>query len=181
MAELDENPIPSEPGRPEINLGGRPQAVAEAMYSDAFWEQLSEAWPLPRTATEVACSRCGTRTTSASPTARGGTSSRRSRSIRCMDQVERRTVEEDDAAARSFNEAAPRFSPGTTGEYFCTFFPPSDRAACRRSPVRTPGPIVVIGTTGDPATPLDSTRKMAAALEDGRLIVVTADQHTGYR
>lgn len=42
------------------------------------------------------------------------------------------------------------------------------------------GPIVVIGTTGDPATPLDSTRNMVKALEEGRLIVVTADQHTGY-
>ena len=43
------------------------------------------------------------------------------------------------------------------------------------------GPIVVIGTTGDAATPLQSTRNMAAALEDGRLVVVTADQHTGYQ
>ena len=43
------------------------------------------------------------------------------------------------------------------------------------------GPIVVIGTTGDPSTPLASSRKMAAALEDGRLVVVEANQHTGYR
>ena len=42
------------------------------------------------------------------------------------------------------------------------------------------GPVVVVGTTGDPATPLISTRHMAEALEDGRLVVVTADQHTGY-
>ncbi|CAN0340063.1 unnamed protein product, partial [Phaeothamnion confervicola] len=41
-------------------------------------------------------------------------------------------------------------------------------------------PIVVIGTTGDPATPLEGTRRMADALADGRLIVVTADRHTGY-
>jgi hypothetical protein len=39
---------------------------------------------------------------------------------------------------------------------------------------------VVIGTTGDAATPLASSRKMTAALEDGRLIVVTANRHTGY-
>ena len=42
------------------------------------------------------------------------------------------------------------------------------------------GPIVVVGTTGDAATPLESSRKMAAALTDGRLIVATEDQHTGY-
>jgi hypothetical protein len=42
------------------------------------------------------------------------------------------------------------------------------------------GPIVVIGTTGDPATPLASTRKMAAELEQGILLIVEANQHTGY-
>jgi hypothetical protein len=38
----------------------------------------------------------------------------------------------------------------------------------------------VVGTTGDPATPLSSTENMADALEDGVLLVVEADQHTGY-
>jgi hypothetical protein len=42
------------------------------------------------------------------------------------------------------------------------------------------GPIVVIGTTGDPATPFESTRAMAETLEDGRFVIVEADQHTGY-
>ena len=37
-----------------------------------------------------------------------------------------------------------------------------------------------MGTTGDPATPLDGTRKMAAALENGRLVEVVGNQHTGY-
>ena len=43
MAELDEAPIPSEDGRPDVTRGVALQAVAEAMYSDDFWEQLSEA------------------------------------------------------------------------------------------------------------------------------------------
>ena len=37
-----------------------------------------------------------------------------------------------------------------------------------------------MGTTGDPATPLEGTRKMAEALEEGRLVVVAGNQHTGY-
>ena len=42
------------------------------------------------------------------------------------------------------------------------------------------GPIVVIGTTGDAATPLTSTRKAAKNLEEGVLVIVEADRHTGY-
>ena len=42
------------------------------------------------------------------------------------------------------------------------------------------GPILVVGTTGDPATPLASTQAMADALEGAVLLTVVADQHTGY-
>ena len=100
-------------------------------------------------------------------------------SISCMDQSERPTVEQSDADALLINEAAPRASPNTTGDYFCTFYPESIDPRVEITGAGA-GPIVVIGTTGDPATPLESTRAMAAALEDGRLIIVTADQHTGY-
>jgi hypothetical protein len=69
--------------------------------------------------------------------------------------------------------------PGSAGDYSCTFFPPSSDPRIEITGAGA-GPIVVIGTTGDPATPLASTRAMADALDDGRLVVVTANEHTGY-
>ena len=99
--------------------------------------------------------------------------------ISCIDSPDRPTVAEDDATAPQLNNAAPRFAPGTTGSYFCTFFPaPVDPRVDVTG--KGAGPILVMGTTGDPATPLASTENMAKALEDGRLVIVTADQHTGY-
>jgi TAP-like protein len=74
---------------------------------------------------------------------------------------------------------APRAAPGTTGSYFCTFFPPAIEPSAAITGAGA-GPILVMGTTGDPATPLASTEKMADALEDGRLVVVEAEGHTGY-
>jgi hypothetical protein len=46
--------------------------------------------------------------------------------------------------------------------------------------VRAPGapPIVVIGTTGDPATPLPWAEGLAAELGSGRLVVVEGSAHT---
>ena len=43
MRSLDESPIPSEPGRPDVNLSVMRQAYVQAMYADSFWPQLSEA------------------------------------------------------------------------------------------------------------------------------------------
>ncbi|MEI7755712.1 MAG: alpha/beta hydrolase, partial [Actinomycetota bacterium] len=99
--------------------------------------------------------------------------------ISCMDAAERLTVAEEDASAASFIAAAPRFAPGTTGSYFCTFYPPAQDPRVTITG-KGAGPVLVVGTTGDPATPLSSTENMAKALEQGVLLVVTADQHTGY-
>ena len=61
----------------------------------------------------------------------------------------------------------------------CTFYPPS-------TDVRVPvtgagaGPVLVVGTTGDPATPLEGTKAMADTLEGGVLLTVVGNEHTGY-
>ena len=68
---------------------------------------------------------------------------------------------------------------GTTGGYQCTFFPTSESPRVDITGAGA-GPIVVCGATGDASTPLASTRNMADALEDGRLVVIEADQHTCY-
>jgi hypothetical protein len=99
--------------------------------------------------------------------------------ITCQDDPTRLTVAQDDATAPQFRAVAPRSSPATIGSYFCTFFPPSTDPEVEVN-TKGAGPIVVVGTTGDPATPLATSRKMADALDDGRLLVVHAEGHTGY-
>ena len=41
-------------------------------------------------------------------------------------------------------------------------------------------PILVIGTTEDPATPLAQARSLSGALERGRLLVADGEQHTSF-
>ena len=42
------------------------------------------------------------------------------------------------------------------------------------------GPVLVLATTGDPATPLAAAKRALADLEDARLLTVAADHHTSY-
>ena len=179
MEDIDAHPLPTREGRPDLTRSMALQAVGQAMYDDALWDQLADAladaqqgdgdgllilfdayfyrqpdgtWPNLLEAFQV---------------------------ISCMDSAERPTIEEYDANALEISRLAPRFSPATVGSYDCEWFPPSEQP---RIPITGAGagPIVVVGTTGDPATPLVGTEAMAAALQDGRLVVVDADQHTGY-
>jgi pimeloyl-ACP methyl ester carboxylesterase len=179
MAELDENPIPTSAGRPDLTRGMALTAVAQAMYSDSYWSFLENA---------LAAAQAGDGSDLLSlyddyfqrqPDGTYGNELEAFVNILCADSPDRITVEEADARVPQYQANAPRFSPGTTGDYTCTFWP---KALDPRIKItgKGAGPIVVIGTTGDAATPLASTRNMVKALEEGRLIVVTAEQHTGY-
>ena len=179
MAKLDASPIPSRPGRPDVDHGVALGGVVQAMYSQTYWPQLRRALAdaekgdgsglLDLFDAYFQRQMDGTYTNDLEAF----------QTIHCMDQAERTDAAKEDADAAKVHEAAPRLAPGTAGGYFCSFFPKSadPRAAITG---KGAGPIVVVGTTGDPATPLESSRNMAKALEDGRLVVVTADKHTGY-
>jgi pimeloyl-ACP methyl ester carboxylesterase len=179
MQDLDDQPIPSEPGRPDVTRGVALQGVAQAMYSESFWDQLSEALSDAQAGDGAGLLHLYDNYYQRQADGSWGNELEAFQTISCMDDPERLTVEEDDATAPEYIAVAPRFAPGTTGTYFCTFFP---SAIDPRVDITGDGagPILVIGTTGDPATPLSSTRAMADTLEDGRLVVVHADQHTGY-
>ena len=100
------------------------------------------------------------------------------RVIDCMDQPLRQTVEEVDAGTPAFHEAAPAWCRRIRRAG--THVVPTACGGAADVTAVGAGPVIVIGTTGDPATPFDSTRTMSDELEDARLLVVTANQHTGY-
>jgi pimeloyl-ACP methyl ester carboxylesterase len=179
MLRLDDDPIPTQPGRADATRKMALQAVAQAMYSDALWDDLEEALADAQDGDGSGLLALYDEYYVRNDDGTYDNSLEAFQTISCMDTEERPTVEEEDAEAGLFNEAAPRFSPHTTGGYFCSFYP---RAPDPRVDVTGTGagPILVVGTTGDPATPLESTENMAEALEDGVLLVVEADQHTGY-
>jgi pimeloyl-ACP methyl ester carboxylesterase len=179
MAKIDAKPLPTVEGRPLLTRGVALQGVGEAMYSDQLWPALeaalAAAWQGDGSGLLALYDSYYMR----QPDGTWDDSLEAFQVIHCMDSAERLTVEEEDATASEFNEVAPRFAPGTTGSYFCTFFPESTDPRVEITGAGA-GPIVVCGATGDAATPLESTRNMAETLEDGRLIIINADQHTCY-
>ena len=179
MLALDQQPIPTVDGRPDLTRGMALQAVAQAMYLESTWPELEAALATAESGDGTGLLNLFDQYFQRSPDGTYDNSLEAFQVIECQDTAERLTVEEDNATVAQFQAAAPRFAPGTTGSYFCTFFPPSIDPS---DPITGAGagPILVMGTTGDPATPIGSTQKMADALEDGRLVIVEAEGHTGY-
>lgn len=179
MLDIDDTPIPTVDGRPELTRSMALTAVAEAMYSESLWEQAHQALADAQQGDGAGLLELFDEYFRRRNDGTWDNSLEAFQVISCADEPARLTVEEEDAAAVKFQEVAPRYSPGTIGSYFCTFFPPSPDPEVPVN-AKGAGPILVMGTTGDPATPLASTRLMADALDDGRLVIVHAEGHTGY-
>jgi pimeloyl-ACP methyl ester carboxylesterase len=62
----------------------------------------------------------------------------------------------------------------------CSVWPVSPRPPAPRLTATGAPPILVIGTTEDPATPLPQARALAATLASGRLLVAAGEQHTSF-
>jgi pimeloyl-ACP methyl ester carboxylesterase len=180
MASLDESPLPSAGDRVAVNRSVAVLAVAQAMYSDNYWPALERALDDAADGDGSGLLQLHDAYYGRRPDGTYSNLIEAFQAINCADEAERPTVEEADADVDEVLAVAPRIFPYTTGSYSCTFFPP---ALDPRIDITTAGagPIVVIGTTGDPATPLESSRAMADTLEDGRLVIVEANAHTGYR
>ena len=99
----------------------------------------------------------------------------------CSSDLSPRAVEQVAAVANRTARAAPRFGASTVWLGLpCTFWPVAPTATVLRGSVPVGPHVLVIGTTGDPATPYAWARALTARLGDARLLTVTGTSHTAY-
>ena len=98
--------------------------------------------------------------------------------IDCLDFKDNRSIEEMKKDSRVFDEKAPLFGPYLAYSGLgCTYF--NAPKATTIVPTKTTNPIVIIGTTGDPATPYQWAQGLNKILTNSVLLSLTGDGHTG--
>jgi hypothetical protein len=98
--------------------------------------------------------------------------------IDCLDFADNRSVKEMKADAQVFAKQALLFGPYLAyGGLVCKYF--ETPKAKQVLPTKTANPIVIIGTTGDPATPYEWAQGLNKILTNSVLISLTGDGHTG--
>jgi pimeloyl-ACP methyl ester carboxylesterase len=181
LDDLDQHPLPTSSGRLLTQALGR-FGVVLPLYVKALWPVLTIAM------SQAINEHRGDQLLALSDqyTARGqdGYSSNEYTAfwaVSCLDYADSVSGEEMPSKFKEFDDASPTF-----GRLFVY-----DLAKCADWPVRstrTPGPIhapgappiVVIGTTRDPATPYAWAQALASQLDSGHLITRDGDGHTGY-
>lgn len=186
LTQLETTRIPTEDGRPDVTQGVFELAVAQALYSDSLWPQLEQALAdaidgdgagilalydayygrLPGGGYADDLEAYFAITCADDPSAGGDAG--------IDEAVERRA---------DFLRSSPRI--GTSAAYevlICASFPGGTFGEVEDFEITGAGagPVVVVGNTGDPATPFEGSRRMAETLEGGVFVEVEAEQHTAY-
>jgi pimeloyl-ACP methyl ester carboxylesterase len=179
VLDIDAKPLEVSKDRTLVTQGVLFTAVAQAMYSDYYWPQLSEALSAAQGGDGKGILQLYDDYYQRNEDGTYGNELEAFLAISCLDDPGATSTEEVDSHIEDFIAAAPRLGGNFAYGYSCALWPVKQAAKVAITG-KGAGPIVVVGTTGDAATPLSSTRKMAQGIEQGILIVVDANQHTGY-
>ncbi len=152
-------------------------ALLDGLYSRNDWPQLGDALAADASGNGAPASSM------ANHYARGGSSNgaMASVAIDCLDHPVDRDLAAYDELADSLRASAPVFGPLLIwGEASCAVWPdPPTRAAAPVSAAGAP-PILLVGTTGDPATPYAWAVNVSHELSGSALLTVDGDNHVAY-
>lgn len=177
---IDRSDFPTASGRPNLNLSITYSAIANALYSRTLWPQLDEALDAAESGDGSLLLALYDDYYRRQPDGTYPNLIEAFIAISCADDRGPSTVGGVDDYYDEILAAAPRLARAFQGGYVCVFWP-TPSAPPLEITGRGAGPILVIGTTNDPATPLAGTQKMADALEGGVLVTVSGEGHLGYR
>jgi pimeloyl-ACP methyl ester carboxylesterase len=180
MLSLDIIPIANDDGRIPTNQGVAQTGIADTLYSDSQWPQLENALsaadlgdgqPLLILFDEY-FGRNSAGQVDDSLDAYFG--------ITCLDRDQNVTTEQVLNLADELNSVAPRLGAGWIQEMLiCANWKIAPRGGVTVQ-AKTNNRIVVVGSTGDAATPLEGTKNMVSALGHARLVISPLEQHTTY-
>ncbi|MEU1890691.1 alpha/beta hydrolase [Streptomyces pristinaespiralis] len=181
FAKLDASPVPTGQDR-ELGESLATTGVIAAMYDDGAWPQL-------RTALAAAQDGDGAPLLAMADSyyereADGSYANLMfaNAAVNCLDlPAAFKTSDAVRAAAPEFEKASPVFGRGFAWAALnCGHWPVPPTGKPHPIEAKGAAPIVVVGTTRDPATPYKWAESLAGQLSSGRLLTYDGDGHTAY-
>jgi pimeloyl-ACP methyl ester carboxylesterase len=101
--------------------------------------------------------------------------------VNCLDHPEHESLAQIEAGAAHFDKVAPVFGPSAAWDsYSCSNWPEPRIQPVPDFSAKGAAPILVLGTTRDPATPYQQAVNLAHELDSGVLLSRDGDGHTAY-
>lgn len=176
-------PLPTDDGDRVLTQSLALSGVITALYSNFTWPDLTSALDLAINENDgTGLLKLADTGNSRNPDGTfDGNGNEAFMAINCLDYPVEGTEADWRADGQEMKENFPIFGDAIAyGEFYCAQWPyQSER---ERLPIEAAGsaPILVIGTTRDPATPYEWSVSLAEQLENGHLLTHDGDGHTAY-
>ena len=184
LKRLDSSPIPMRDGREkQLTEGWATLGLAQAMYDQGSWRILTDALR------DVVDRDDGTELMAiADQYARRDSRGRYTENlleafyaISCLDNPGSPDPAYYERLSAQAREKAPVFGAGLAwGAATCSAWPVKGGTGPHKVTAEGSGPIVVVGTTRDPATPYEWAVRVRRQLANARLLTFDGDGHTAY-
>ncbi|MFE9019776.1 alpha/beta hydrolase [Streptomyces sp. NPDC007808] len=183
LRRIDANPLPTSSDR-KLTEALALIGLLYPLYSEASWPRLTSAVKAAEQGdgTELLALADDYNDRDASGHYMTGTHSQRA--ISCLDDKQRPTVEETKKLLPRFEKISPVFGPmlGWDTAGWCHDWPVAGQYDTPEVSAPGAAPILLVGNTGDPATPYEGTRRMADELGKGVGVMITwkGEGHAAY-
>ena len=182
LKKLDSAPLSTQDPARKLDEPLATTGIMTAMYEDSYWPVLREALTSAMKGDGTALLRLSDLYYERDPSGSYSNLMYANAAVNCLDLPPAAEDPQDvQRALPSFRKASPRFGTMMAwSSLSCSAWPVE--ATGKTRPLRAKGaaPILVIGTTRDPATPYEWAEGLASQLESGVLLTYDADGHTAY-
>jgi pimeloyl-ACP methyl ester carboxylesterase len=179
LAKAEASPVEGPDGR-EATPGWIFVAVISSLYTESGWQQLAKAVDGLQTGDASDIFDLADQYADRKPDGSYSNLFDANLAVNCADTAGAPTVEKIRQLQGEWRKKYPLFGAALAmGMLPCTFWPgardPYPAGAATGAP-----PIVVVGTTGDPATPYENTAELAKMLGTGQVLTWEGEGHTAY-
>ena len=184
LASVDASPLPrtGDNAVPRLTEGWASLGIAHAMYDQRQWEFLVDSMRGAIRGDGTGLMQLANQYAERNPGGQyGGNIMEAIYAVNCLDKPDSDDLDERRRLAEESVEQAP-----TWGAYLmwsslpCGSWPVSPTGAPERISAQGADPVVVIGTTRDPATPYEWAVRLREQLSSASLVTFEGDGHTAY-
>ncbi len=183
LASIDRSPLPTSMGAErELTQALAATGVAAALYNGSYWPMLRQALRQAINGNGTKLMQLANALMGRQPDGTYTNQTAANMAINCLDRPMSHDLDAYKRTVARADRAAPRFGEFIAwGALPCAFWPARDET--RPHPLHAVGaaPILVVGTTRDPATPYAWAKALAGQLRSGVLLTRKGDGHTAYR
>ncbi|MFF7199286.1 alpha/beta hydrolase [Streptomyces sp. NPDC008079] len=183
LKRIDANPMPTSSDR-KLTESLALTGIIRPLYSEASWPTLTSALAAAERGDGSELLALGDDYNDRDASGRYGTGTHSQRVISCLDDKQRPTVEETKKLLPRFEKVSPVFGPmlGWDTGGWCHDWPVAGQYDTPEVSAPGAAPILLVGNTGDPATPYEGARRMADELGKGVGVMLTwkGEGHSAY-